>query len=51
MRNLLKARDGQVLVEYGLIMFFIALMVIASLLLLGPSMGSVFSGISGSIRV
>ncbi len=36
---------GQGLVEYALIMTFVALVVIGALALLGPAIGSVFSNI------
>ncbi len=38
--------EGQGLVEYALILFLVAIVVIAILILLGPQIGSVFSGIS-----
>jgi Flp pilus assembly pilin Flp len=41
-------QDGQGLVEYGLIIFLIALVVIAVLILLGAPIGAVFSGITAS---
>ena len=40
---------GQGLVEYGLIIFLIAIVVIAALTLLGSPIGAVFSGISDAI--
>ncbi len=42
-------RSGQGLVEYGLIIFLVAVVVIAILVLLGPQIGSIFSNISDSI--
>ena len=41
--------EGQGLVEYGLIIFLVAIVVIAILVLLGPQIGSIFSGISSAI--
>ena len=38
--------EGQGLVEYALILFLVAIVVIAILILLGPQIGSVFSGIT-----
>lgn len=40
------AESGQGLVEYGLIIFLVAIVVIAVLLLVGPRIGSVFSRIT-----
>ena len=37
---------GQGLVEYGLIIFLVAIVVIAILLLVGPRIGSIFSRIT-----
>jgi pilus assembly protein Flp/PilA len=38
--------EGQGLVEYALILFLVAIVVIAILILLGPQIGSVFSGVT-----
>ncbi|MBI1800556.1 MAG: Flp family type IVb pilin [Chloroflexi bacterium] len=44
--RLLKGRDdGQGLVEYALIIVFVAIVVIAALTLLGPSIGNAYSSI------
>lgn len=40
------SESGQGLVEYGLIIFLVAIVVIAVLLLVGPRIGSVFSRIT-----
>ena len=40
---------GQGLVEYALILSMVALVVFAALMLLGPSIGNVFSSISNSL--
>lgn len=45
----LAREEGQGLVEYGLIIFLVAIVVIAILVLLGPQIGSIFSGITSSI--
>jgi len=42
-------KEGQGLVEYALILFLVAVVVIAILILLGPQIGSVFSTIKTSI--
>ncbi len=50
MRQLMQRHEeGQGLVEYGLIIFLVAIVIIAILVLLGPQIGSIFSGITGSI--
>lgn len=41
--------EGQGLVEYGLIIFLVAIVIIAILVLLGPQIGSIFSRVTGSI--
>ena len=38
--------EGQGLVEYALILFLVAIVVIAILILLGPQIGSVFSAVT-----
>jgi pilus assembly protein Flp/PilA len=38
--------EGQGLVEYALILFLVAVVVIAILVLLGPQIGSVFSAVT-----
>jgi pilus assembly protein Flp/PilA len=52
MSDLIRREEGQGLVEYALIIFLVAIVVIAILILLGPQIGSVFSsifkGIGGS---
>jgi pilus assembly protein Flp/PilA len=40
------SESGQGLVEYGLIIFLVAIVVIAILLLVGPRIGSIFSRIT-----
>jgi pilus assembly protein Flp/PilA len=41
--------SGQGLIEYALIIFLVAIVVIAILLLLGPQIGAVFSSIYSTI--
>jgi pilus assembly protein Flp/PilA len=38
--------EGQGLVEYALILFLVAVVVIAILILLGPQIGSIFSAVT-----
>jgi pilus assembly protein Flp/PilA len=45
----LPREEGQGLVEYALILVLVALVVIAILLLLGPIIGNVFSGLVASL--
>lgn len=48
--NWLKSEEsGQGMVEYGLIIALIAVGVIAALVILGPKVAGIFTGISGSI--
>ncbi len=42
--------EGQGLVEYALILFLVAIVVIAILILLGPQIGSVFSGVTKALK-
>ena len=44
-----RAQLGQGLIEYALIIFLVAIVVIAILLLLGPQIGAVFSSIYSTI--
>ena len=44
-----KHKKGQGLVEYALILVLVGIVVIASLMILGPVIGSVFSDISSSL--
>ncbi|HEX2037052.1 MAG TPA: pilus assembly protein [Chloroflexota bacterium] len=48
-RKVAWAERGQGLVEYALIIFLVAIVVIAILLLLGPQIGAVFSSIYATI--
>lgn len=49
LRSLLKREEGQGLVEYGLIIFLVAIVVIAVLVLVGPRIGDMFSSITAAI--
>jgi pilus assembly protein Flp/PilA len=42
----LEEEEGQGLVEYALILFLVAVVVIAILLVLGPKVGSIFSAVT-----
>ncbi len=44
-----KDEEGQGLVEYALILFLVAIVVIAILVMLGPQIGSIFSSVFGAI--
>jgi pilus assembly protein Flp/PilA len=46
-----RQQKGQGLVEYALILMLVAVVVIAVLLILGPMIGNVFSGINNSLVV
>jgi pilus assembly protein Flp/PilA len=41
--------NGQGLVEYALILVFVAIVVIAVLMILGPTIGNVFSSVNKSL--
>jgi pilus assembly protein Flp/PilA len=45
-KNNEEKEEGQGLVEYALILFLVAVVVIAILILLGPQIGSVFSAVT-----
>ena len=45
----LPREEGQGLVEYALILVFVAIIVIAALTLLGPVIGNVFSEVVGQL--
>ena len=47
---LVNRQEGQGLVEYALIIFLIAIVLIAVLMLLGPQIGSVFSSINNALK-
>lgn len=50
MRNLITRNErGQGLVEYALIIALVAIVVIAALALLGPSISSIFTRINGNL--
>ena len=45
MNTWLRREEGQGLVEYGVIMFLVAVIIIAILILLAPQIGAIFTGI------
>ncbi|MBI2865009.1 MAG: Flp family type IVb pilin [Chloroflexi bacterium] len=45
----MRREEGQGLVEYGLIIFLVAIVVIAVLVLVGPRIGNIFSSITAAI--
>jgi pilus assembly protein Flp/PilA len=46
----IRREEGQGLVEYALILFLVAIVVIGILMLLGPQIGSVFSSVVGALK-
>lgn len=44
-----RAEEGQGMVEYGLIIFFVAFVVIAVMILVGPRIANVFSTLTAAI--
>ena len=40
---------GQTLVEYGLLLFFIAIVVVAALMLLGPTVSAIFQSVNDQV--
>jgi len=44
-----KEEEGQTLIEYALIIVLIAIVVIAGLTILGPTINNVFTNISGTL--
>ena len=48
--NVPKQQTGQGLVEYALIIALVAVVVIATLLLVGPGVGNVFKGVSDGME-
>lgn len=41
--------DGQTLVEYGLLLALIAIVVIAALIILGPTVSGIFTSVNDSL--
>ncbi len=41
-----EGEEGQGLVEYGMVIFLVAIAVVGILILLGPQIGSMFSGVT-----
>jgi pilus assembly protein Flp/PilA len=46
-----RSQRGQGLVEYAFIIALVAIVVFAALLMLGPALGNIFSGINSSLAV
>ena len=44
-----QSQNGQGLIEYALILVLVALVVIATLMLLGPVVGNIYSNITASL--
>jgi pilus assembly protein Flp/PilA len=47
---LFKNREGQAMVEYGLIIALVAIVVIVAITLLGNNLGSLFNNIAGKLN-
>jgi pilus assembly protein Flp/PilA len=45
----LRREEGQTMTEYGVLLALIAVIVIASLLVLGPKIAGVFTNVSGKL--
>ena len=49
LRNALRREEGQTMTEYGVLLALIAVIVIASLLVLGPKIADVFTNVAGQL--
>ena len=49
LRNLSCREEGQTLTEYGLLLFFIAIVVIVAIVVLGEQISTIFSDIATSL--
>jgi pilus assembly protein Flp/PilA len=49
LRNALRREEGQTMTEYGVLLALIAVIVIASLLVLGPKIAGVFTNVAGQL--
>ena len=49
LRNALRREEGQTMTEYGVLLALIAVIVIASLLVLGPKIADVFTNVAGKL--
>ncbi|MFH1312002.1 MAG: Flp family type IVb pilin [Candidatus Eisenbacteria bacterium] len=49
MRNLFSREAGQTLTEYGLLLFFIAVVAIIAITVLGEQISSIFSNVANSL--
>jgi pilus assembly protein Flp/PilA len=50
MKKLIRSEKGQGLVEYALILVLVAIVVLAALLILGPTVGNAFSNIVANLQ-
>jgi pilus assembly protein Flp/PilA len=50
-RGLLRREEGQTLTEYGLILFFIAIIAIGAITILGGKVSTVFQNIADALGV
>ena len=50
MKRLFVEEEGVTAIEYGLIAALVAVVIIAALLILGPTLANVFNYISGSVN-
>jgi len=49
LRNAARREEGQTMTEYGVLLALIAVIVIASLLVLGPKIADIFTAVAGKI--
>jgi pilus assembly protein Flp/PilA len=49
LRSAMRREEGQTMTEYGVLLALIAVIVIASLLVLGPKIADVFTAVSGKL--
>jgi pilus assembly protein Flp/PilA len=49
LRNAARREEGQTMTEYGVLLALIAVIVIASLLVLGPKIAGVFTAVAGQL--
>ena len=49
LRNAIRREEGQTMTEYGVLLALIAVIVIVSLLVLGPKIAAVFTNVAGKL--
>ena len=49
LRDAMRREEGQTMTEYGVLLALIAVIVIASLLVLGPKIAGVFNNVAGQL--